>query len=312
MTRQFLGIDLGGTEIKVAVVDEKGNIREISALKNDPSMSPEHFCGEIVARAKAMKDFKRICGTGIGVAGDIDQEKGIVRFSPNLPRWKNANLREMLGKKLPGPIIVDNDANAAALGAFWLEAKGKVKNLLCVTLGTGVGGGLVCDGKLYRGASGTAGEIGHMPYNPDGPECNCGSRGCIERYIGAPNLSFYAREGVKAGKSAIMYDLVGGDLEKITPKVMADAARKGDAYALKIWKETGEKLGIVLAGVINLINPEMIILAGGISKANELLLVSIKKTIAERAFKTPVKACRIKISRYDQKLGVVGAALLAK
>jgi len=201
MTKLFLGIDLGGTAIKVAVVDEKGGILELETVKNDPSLSPERLCSEIVDKAKGMKDLRRISGTGIGVAGDIDQERGIVRFSPNLPKWKNANLRKMLGKGLPKPIVVDNDANAAALGAYWLEARGKVENLLCVTLGTGVGGGLICNGKVYRGASGTAGEIGHMPYNPDGPECNCGSRGCIERYIGAPNMSFQAKEGVKAGKS---------------------------------------------------------------------------------------------------------------
>ena len=312
MTRLFLGIDLGGTEIKVAVVDEKGNILESGELKNDPTMSTEQLCGEIVDKARGMKDFRRISGTGIGVAGDIDQKRGIVRFSPNLPGWKNANLKVLLGKALPRPIVVDNDANAAALGAYWLEAKGKVKNLLCVTLGTGVGGGLICEGKIYRGASGTAGEIGHMPYNPDGPECNCGSRGCIERYIGAPNLSFYAREGVRSGKSSIMHELVGGNLEKITPKIITDAARKGDAYAQKMWNEAGQKLGVVLAGVINLINPEMIILAGGMSKADELLLEPVRETIKQRAFKTPTKACRIKISRYDQKLGVVGAALLAK
>jgi len=312
MTKLFLGIDLGGTEIKVAVVDDKGNIVEMGAVKNDPSLKPEQLCAEIIDKARNMKDFRRISGTGIGVAGDIDQKRGVVRFSPNLPRWKNANLRVLLGKALPKPIVVDNDANAAALGAFWLDAKGKVKHLLCVTLGTGVGGGLICDGKLYRGASGTAGEIGHMPYNPDGPECNCGSRGCIERYIGAPNLSFHAREGVKSGKSSIMHEMVGGNLEKITPKIIADAARKGDSYAQRIWNETGEKLGIVLAGVINLINPEMIIIAGGISKADDLLLKPVQKAVDERAFETPRKTCRIKISRYDQKLGVVGAALLAK
>lgn len=312
MAKLFLGIDLGGTAIKLAVVDEKGTILEEESVMNDPSLLPDQLCAEIVDKARGMKDFRRISGTGIGVAGDIDQEKGVVRFSPNLPKWKNANLRKMLGKDLPKPIVVDNDANAAAVGAFWLEAKGKVKNLLCVTLGTGVGGGLVCDGKIYRGASGTAGEIGHMPYNPDGPECNCGSRGCIERYIGAPNLSFQAREGVKSGKSQIISDMVGGNLDKITPKVLADAARKGDVFAQKMWTETGTMLGVVLAGVINLINPEVIILAGGLSKADELLLEPIKAAVKERAFETPRKACRIIISKYDQKLGVVGAALLAK
>ena len=312
MTKVFLGIDLGGTEIKIASVDEKGNILHTISLKNNPLISTSKLCSEIIAKAKGMKGFKNFSGTGIGVAGDIDQKRGIVRFSPNLPTWKNADLRLMLGKSLPKPIIVDNDANAAAVGAYWLETRGKINNLICVTLGTGVGGGIICERKLYRGASGTAGEIGHMPYNPDGHECNCGSKGCIERYIGAPNLSFYAKEGVRSGKSAIIKELVHGNLENITPEIITIAARKGDAFANKIWREAGEKLGIVLAGVINLVNPEMIILAGGMSKAGNLLLVPVRDAVKARAFKTPAKACRIVISKYNQKLGVVGAALLAK
>lgn len=312
MTKLYLGIDLGGTEVKIAVVTAEGVIREEARVPNSVVSVPEEICREIISRAKAMKDFKKLAGTGIGVAGDIDQAHGIVRFSPNLPAWKNANLRKILGRALPKPIIVDNDANAAALGAYWLDAKGKVNNLVCITLGTGVGGGLVIDGKLYRGATGSAGEVGHIPFEPNGPICKCGSRGCIERYLGAPSLSLQAREEVKMGKSALIMRLVNGRLNDITPAVLATAAQKGDQLAKKLWEDAGERLGIVLAGLINLLNPEMIVLAGGVSRAGDLLLKPIKETIKERAFVTPANACKVVISKYNQQLGVVGAALLAK
>jgi glucokinase len=312
MAKLYLGIDLGGTQVKLAVVSAKGEILETNTFPNNAGSIPEKILGEIVAHAQRMKNFKKLAGTGIGVAGDIDQSKGVVRFSPNLTAWRNIPLRTMLQRRLPHPINIDNDANVAALGAYWLEAKGKVKNLVCVTLGTGVGGGLVCEGKLYRGTTGSAGEIGHMVLDPNGPQCNCGSRGCIERYVGAPYLSLEAQELVKGGKSKIMHKLVGGNISAITPAVIAEAANMGDTIAGNIWRQAGERLGIVLAGVINLVNPEIIVLAGGVSRAGNLILKPIKDTVNERAFRTPVRACRIIISRYDQKLGVVGAALLVK
>lgn len=312
MPKCYLGIDLGGTQVKVAVVSATGAILEESVFSNSIDSVPAQVVEQIITHARGMKNFKKLSGTGIGVAGDIDQKKGAVRFSPNLTAWKNTPLRDMLKGKLPEPILIDNDANVAALGAFWLEAKGKVKNLVCVTLGTGVGGGLVCDGKLYRGTTGSAGEIGHMPLDPNGPQCNCGSQGCIERYVGAPYLSIEAQGAVKAGKSKLMLKMAGGRIEDITPAIITRAANQGDPIANSIWEQAGERLGVVLAGVINLINPEVIVLAGGVSRAGNLLLSPIKKTVADRAFRTPTRACRIIISKYNQKLGVVGAALLAK
>lgn len=312
MGKFYLGIDLGGTEVKLAVVDEKGNIVDEGAVATDTFSAPESLCREIAQRASRLKHFKRLSGSGIGVAGDIDQENGIVRFSPNLPKWKNANLRKMFAGSLPAPVVVDNDANVAALGALWLDAKGKKRSVVCVTLGTGVGGGIVIDGKIYRGVTGTAGEIGHMTLDPNGPLCKCGNRGCIERYVGGPNLSMQAREAVRNGKSPRIMKMVSGKLEDITPRVLAEAALKGDALAVQLWQEAGERLGIILASVINLLNPEMVILAGGVSRAGKLLLGPIRTAVKERAFKTPASACSITISKYTHKLGVVGAALLAK
>lgn len=312
MPKLYLGADLGGTEVKLAVVDECGKIIEHNGFPNSYNSSPENVVKEIISRARRMKNFDNLSGTGVGVAGDIDQGKGVVRFSPNMVQWTNIPLKKMLGSSLPVPIMVDNDANAAAWGAFWLDAKAKVKNLVCVTLGTGVGGGLIFDGKLYRGATGTAGEIGHIPFEPNGPECNCGSFGCIERYVGAQYLSQQARAMLKKSKRSVIHKLVNGNLDLITPQILTQAAEMKDSMALNMWKLTGERLGIVLAGVINLLNPEMIVLAGGVSKAGNLLLDPIRSTVKKRAFKKPASACKIIISQYTQKLGVVGAAFLPR
>lgn len=312
MQKLYLGIDLGGTQVKMAVVTGSGKIVERSVFQNHNGSVPKEIAGQIIEQARKMKNFKKVCCTGIGVAGDIDQKNGIVRFSPNLNEWRNVPLKKMLTGQLPKPIIIDNDANVAALGAYWLEAKGRVKNLICITLGTGVGGGIICEGKLYRGASGSAGEIGHMSFEPYGPKCNCGSAGCIERYVGAYYLSEQARREVKQGRSQIISNLVNGRLENITPEILTKAANQGDPVAKEIWQMAGERLGIVLSGVINLLNPEMIVLAGGMSLANELLLDPIKKTVSKRSFNTPAKTCRIIISQYNEKLGMVGAALLSR
>jgi len=308
----YLGIDLGGTEVKIAITDENGGIIDQKNVRNSADSTPEAIIGAIITQTRSMKDLKRVSGTGVGVAGDIDQEKGVVRFSPNLPKWKNVRLKKMLKASLPQPIVIDNDANAAAWGAYWLDAKGEAKNLICVTLGTGVGGGLILDEKLYKGSSGSAGEIGHISLNPFGLKCNCGNTGCLERYVGSKYLSEQGREAVKMGKSTILSRLVNGKLDEITPLILHRAAMMGDKAAKRIWEITGERLGIVLAGVINLINPEIIVLAGGVSKADDLLLKPIRKTIRLRAFTKPAQSCKIIISKYTQKLGVVGAAFLVR
>jgi len=308
MAKCYLGIDLGGTEVKIAVVNSRGKIVDEASISQTNGYSPETLVRRIIEKARALRGFESVCGTGVGVAGDIDQKKGVVRFSPNLNKWKNIKLRNLLRPYLKGPIVIDNDANAAALGAYFLDAKTKAKNIVCVTLGTGVGGGIILDGRIYRGATGTAGEIGHIHYDADGPKCNCGSRGCIEAYAGAPRIV----EAGKKIKSAILRKMLAGNMGNLNPKILQEAASRGDPAARKLWKETGAKLGVIFADLVNLLNPEMIIISGGISRANKLLTGPIKSTVLRRAFKTPARACKIVVSKFTNKLGVVGAALLAQ
>ena len=310
-TQLYLGIDMGGTNIKIAVVNRKGEIIEETSIKTELKQSPVSVIQSAIKRASALKNYAKTKNIGIGIAGDIDCENGVVRFSPNLPKWKNIKLQEIMEKLTGKKVIVDNDANTAAIGAFWLDAKGKADNLVCVTLGTGVGGGLIFAKKLYRGASCTAGEIGHITIDYNGRKCKCGNSGCAETYIGAKYVAEYAKSYLNKHRSAIIDRMTGKNYSLITPKILYDAAVKGDKSAVEIWNYVGEKLGVILAGLLNFANPDIIILCGGISHAGKFLTVPAKKEIKERAFKSAVKTCKIKISRYTSKLGVVGAAMLA-
>ncbi|MCL2144183.1 MAG: ROK family protein [Endomicrobia bacterium] len=310
-TQLYLGVDMGGTNIKIAIVNCKGKIIEETSLKTELKQTPENVIQSIISQASALKNYSKTKNIGIGIAGDIDFTKGIVRFSPNLPKWKNVKLKEIMENLTNKKVKVDNDANTAAIGAFWLDAKGKSDNLVCVTLGTGVGGGLIFGKKLYRGTTCTAGEIGHITIDPNGCKCKCGNSGCAETYIGAKYVSEYAKIYLNKHNSKMIDEVTGKDYSLITPKVLYDAAVKGDKAAVEIWRYVGEKLGILLAGLLNFANPDTVILCGGVSLAGRYLTAPANREIEERAFKSAVKACKIKVSHYTSKLGVVGAAMLA-
>jgi glucokinase len=209
------------------------------------------------------------------------------------------------------PILVENDANVAAWAAYVVEAKRRIKNLICITVGTGIGGGLVIDGALFRGTTGSAGEIGHTTLYPEGIPCSCGNQGCIERYVGAKALAAQAQRAIESGEKSLVSKLVNHDLSKITPLVIQTAARRKDSMAVRIWAQAGERLGITLASMVNVLNPEWIVFAGGLSRSGHLLLTPLRRTILKRSFPTPGKAVKLVISTLDQDLGIVGAGLLA-
>jgi glucokinase len=259
----YLGIDIGGTCSKVAIVNSEGVIFEESSIATDTKAKPINVLRGIVDVAKKFKSYSKIKSVGVGIAGDVCFQTGVVRFSPNLKMWKNVKLREILTNLTQKKIYVDNDANAASIGAFYLDAKGKTTDLVCVTLGTGVGGGLIFDKKLYRGVSGTAGEVGHITVDAYGKKCSCGNRGCIETFVGAKHLSKFVQDYLKNKNSKIINRLVGKNYKLITPQLLAQAAKEGDEIAKEIWKIVGEKLGIFLSIIINFTNPDTIILCGG-------------------------------------------------
>ncbi len=312
MANYYLGVDMGGTLIKIAIVDEKANVIEEAVVNTDINATPKSVIENITDVFKKFKHYHKVKTIGIGIAGDIDFKQGIVRMSPNLPKWNKVQLKKEIEKITCKTVYVDNDANTAAIGAYWLDIKAKADNMICVTLGTGVGGGIIINKKLFRGNNGTAGEIGHITVEPDGRKCNCGNYGCAETYIGVRHIVKETVDLLKTTKSKYILRLANNDIEQITPKLLSQAAEKGDLVAKKVWTGAGEKLGILLSDIIDFFNPDYIVLCGGISNAGDLIIKPAKEQIKKRAFKTAAKACKIVVSKYTSKLGVVGAAMLVK
>lgn len=296
-----LGIDLGGTRVKLALIDEKGKIHATAHV--DTVFNPRKLFADLRDAVRPWLK-RKLLGTGVGVAGDVDSTAGVVRISPNL-KWNRVPLKKLLEKAgFPRPVVVDNDANAAAWGAYHVELKGRPRNLVVLTLGTGVGGGLILDGKLFRGATGSAGEPGHITLDPHGTKCGCGGRGCLETFLGKKYLiAWMRRELIKRGRPVP---------KGLTPLSIGNAARKGDKLSLKLWEQAGRALGIGLSDIINLLNPDTILLTGGIAGSFDLLIRSARPEIQARTFATPRRAVRIRVSSENQHLGVIGSALLVE
>jgi glucokinase len=294
-----LGIDLGGTHVKMALVDQDGRIVDLKQV--DTPTRPRELVA-LLRRTAAPWFGRRLLGTGVGVAGDVDPVRGVVRFAPNL-RWKNVPLGRLFRRAgFPGPIFFDNDASAAAWGAYHVEIRRRSRDLVVLTLGTGVGGGLVLDGRIYRGVTGSAGELGHMAIDPRGPLCGCGARGCLETFVGGVHLVRRARKLFPRWDARRRGPL--------TPAVLHALARRGDRTARRLWDEAGTALGTALSNLINIFNPDTILLCGGVAGASSLLLGAARREIARSRFRTPRRAVRLRVSVNGKHLGVVGSALL--
>lgn len=296
-----LGIDLGGTSVKLALVDERGRI--LSRTRVQTSGGPRGLVSGLKGAAASLTRGRKVLGTGVGVAGDVDPEKGIVRFAPNL-RWKNIPLKKLMASGFPKPLAFDNDATAAAWGAYHLDLKGKSRHFVLLTLGTGVGGGLVLDGRLYRGASGAAGELGHVCVDPSGPRCGCGATGCLESFVGNGYMARWAGQEAKRRGRPFPHDP--------SPKELNDLARRGNPVARAAWERMGRALGIAVSGFLNTFNPDTVLLAGGVAAAAPLFMPALRREVTVRAFDTHRKAARILASTRNEDLGVVGAALLVQ
>ncbi len=314
MQKAAIGVDLGGTNLRFGLVRED---EKIISRRRTGTMATEGV--EIVLerltsgiqtlamRAESMG--LEIAGIGIGVPGIISARDGMVRLSPNLPGWKDIPLRARLEESFPYPVYVENDANAYALGEYWFGAGKGAKSMVCITLGTGVGGGIILDGDIWRGADGMAGEVGHITVNPDGPLCPCGNRGCLERYSSATAVMEMAVSAASgSGKTAIKSLLRNGML---TPEAIANAAKKGDRAAARIYSEAGKYLGIAIAGLIDLLNMECVVIGGGMSGAWELFIGPLKEEVKARAFRIPAQRCRIARGKLKDDAGILGAAGLA-
>ena len=312
----ILGVDLGGTKILTAVTNPQGKI-----LSRDHSITPApkgheaviHSILESAHRVLGQADvaISDIIAVGVGAPGLINPETGILFTSPNLPGWRDIPLRDTIQEKLGKKTFLINDANAAALGEFYFGAARGTRNFIYITISTGIGGGIVIDGKIYSGAIGAAGEVGHMTIDDDGPICNCGNRGCWETLASGTALAREARHRIEGGMRTSILEYAEGDMEKVTALVIQDAAEKGDSLAKELIGRTGYYLGVGLANLINIFNPELIVIGGGLSNIGNMLLDPAFKVAGERAYEQAFQAVRFACAGLGRNSGVLGAAAFA-
>ncbi len=311
----YLGIDLGGTAIKIGITDDAGNIKVKDSFDTRVSEEPEklisHFADcalEVISKSGI--EPKKIIGAGIGAPGLLNPQKGELLFVTNLQMLNGFNLVTPIQKKLGIPTFLDNDVNAMALGEFYYGAAKGYTNIVAITLGTGIGGGLILNGKLYQGSSFTAGEIGHMSIDSNGLLCNCGNYGCIERYACRDGIidRFKAYYYHKEMESSIENYLDDG---AITPKAISQAAEEGDHLAKLVLSEVGTYLGNALASYVNILNPELIVIGGGIANAGDLLLEPARQEMKKRAYTVPAQTVKVVRAQLLNDAGILGSASIA-
>ena len=311
---QRIGVDVGGTNVKIALVSDKGKIIYSNSIPTRAEMGYEYTINSMKdAIRDLLKETKLkssdVEAIGFGFPGQKKKKNGIVRLAPNIPGWVDVPIASIMEKEFGIQTRVDNDVRTAALGELNYGAGVGCENLVCITVGTGIGSGLVINGKLVRGANNAAGEIGHIKLNMEGgPLCGCGDRGCLEAYASGPSIVAMAEEYIRGGKSTKYRELANPD---ITPYIVAVAAKEGDPVARQIFRIMGEYIGMGLTSVVNLLNPEKIIIGGGVADAGDILLNPIRETIAKRAM-TIQREVEVVPAQLGNTAGVIGASLLIK
>jgi glucokinase len=281
-------VDLGGTNLRIAAVDERGKLLEKQTTGTQVSRGRDHVIGEmcdhILDLSAKFASSGTMAGIGIGVPGIIDMDSGMLRESPNLPGWNDYPVQREIEKRLNAPVILENDANAAALGEKWLGAARDFDSMCMITLGTGVGGGLVFDGRIWHGMNGMAGELGHINVSPDGHPCGCSSMGCVEQYASATAIVRMAKEAIASGKAPELQRVAEGEDKEFNSRLVYQMAVQGDRPAQEIYRRVGESLGIMLAGMINALNLPMYVLGGGVASAWEAFAPAMFAEVRRRSF----------------------------
>jgi glucokinase len=307
-----VGVDLGGTNIKIGIVSQKGKLVEKTSLNSKADEGPDKVVKQIKTGIKEIlaNNRKKIRGIGIGAPGVVSTKKGTVENPPNFPGWTKVNLGKIVTKEFNITCYVENDANAAAIGEMIFGAGKEYKSFVMITLGTGVGGGIIINRKLYRGEIGAAGEIGHITINYVGPRCNCGSLGCIEAYVGNNYLISKIKRDIKAAPSQKISRLVKNDLNLLTPLIIQEAAENGDSYAKEIISEMGKQIGSALASVSNLMDISTFIIGGGISGFGKPLFSAINKSLYERTIISLKNRVKVLPAKLKNEAGIKGASAL--
>jgi glucokinase len=313
MNKVVIGVDVGGTNLRAALIDIHGKILSRKSRPSDAKKGIEYVMENLISLLTEIVEYESVSGIGIGIPGIIDADKGILTQAPNISEVKNYPLRQKLIHELGSAInvTIENDANCAAIGEWWLGAGKGTNSLIILTLGTGLGGGIILDGKLWRGVCGMGGEIGHMTIDPDGPKCNCGNRGCLESFASAEAIRRMVEEALmdKNLKTALRGDVKQANKHDI-PEIVGRAAKEGDRFALGIWESFGRALGIAIANLTNLLNVEMIIIGGGLSNSWDLFKDIVIKEATSRGLRAPIENVKIRKCKLGDDAGLLGAGYL--
>jgi len=318
-----IGVDLGGTNLRVAAVDESGNLLEKVTSGTEVGRGRDQVINDMTTVILDLEvkfaSAGKLAGIGVGVPGIIDMRTGMLRESPNLPGWEDYPVKDEIERRLHAPVLLENDANAAALGESWLGAARDYDSMCMLTLGTGVGGGIVLNGEVWRGMAGMAGELGHITVDPNGPPCGCGSRGCVEQYASATAIKRMAMEAIADGSAPELARAAHGNVE-FSAKTVYQMAVQGDEPALAIFRKVGWALGIVVGDLANIFNAPMYVIGGGVSSSWEAFASAMLEELRRRSFvyaaTTPADAPRkpgttiITRALLGSDAGLYGAALL--
>lgn len=304
--KKLLGVDIGGTDIKLGIVTAEGQIIESGKMPTLAGEGPGKGAGRVAAWLREKDPGQEVTAAGIDCAGLIDGSKGYLYYSPNLPGWEDTDLRGLFAEAVGMPVTVDNDVNCAAWGEYVLGAGRGTHHFVCLTLGTGIGGGVIADGRLYRGWQGMAGEVGHQVIDPSGPECTCGSKGCLEKLANASSIVSRAREAIAGGRGSVLEDS-----DSLTARDVAAAAADGDAVAIAALAEAGRVLGTGLANIVHLFNPEVIAVGGGVAGAGDLILEPARESMRAQLMDDILARVRVVPTELGNNASLVGATMMA-
>jgi len=304
-----VGVDLGGTNIKLGLVSPLGDVIRRHSLPTPAQQGPAAVAHAIAEGIRQCMEAagaspKSVVGVGLGSPGTIDQRNGVVLFSPNLPGWADIPLRQMVQDDVGMPCVLENDANVAALGEQWQGAGRGAASLVLLTLGTGIGGGIILNGRVWRGGGGVAGEIGHMSINPDGPVCGCGSRGCLEAYASATAMVRRMREAIQAGA----HTQLAAEADTLTARDIHRAALAGDAMARENIEATARYLGVAVSNLLHLLNPQVVAFSGGVTAAGDMLLRPLCHEVHDRTMEASQRNVKICFAELPNDAGLIGAA----
>jgi len=313
-----VGVDLGGTKILAGIFNSALECIGTAKISTKPQRGAENVIERIDRCVRDAVDeadlsIKQVAGVGIGAPGAVDFASGTVIFAPNLEGWKDVALKKELEKHINVPVFVENDGNISALGVHVAELKGKPRTMVGIFVGTGIGGGLIINGEPYSGFNHTAGEIGHMVIDVNGPKCGCGNKGCFEALASRSAIFQRIKSGVKAGEKTMLTEMLGDDLEDLRSGDLRKATMRGDKFVTKIIEQTAEYIGLGVSNLVNILGPEVVVLGGGVMEAlADEMMTTIIKTAKEHAMPGTLKGVEISASKLADMAGITGGAVLAR